>query len=83
MPNPTQPMNEEELSKECGKYLHNRRILLGIDQATIANKAKISRATYSTIERGDRLPRLDTFIRLCQIMYISPSKFIDDWEGDL
>lgn len=71
------------LAKEFGKYIKLRRKVLGASQDDIADRAKIARATLSTIERGKRLPRLDHFIRLCQVLYLSPGKFIDDWEGEL
>ena len=53
---------------EIGMRVRERRRLLGIDQATAADLAGISRKTVSEIERGKATVRMDVLARLLEVL---------------
>ena len=75
--------NTAELTKLVSTEFRTRRKLVGATLEQVADRANLNRATYTKIDSGAQLPRLDVFIRICQVLYISPNAIIDKYEGDL
>jgi transcriptional regulator with XRE-family HTH domain len=74
----TQPVVGAE--KAFGQAFQGLRKALGISQERIALEAGCDRTTVSLIERGLVSARLDTIVRMCQIMKIRPSELMRKME---
>jgi hypothetical protein len=57
-------------------YVKSRRAQFG-SQTISANKAGITQAYWSEIERGDKLPTLDTLIIIAHALEVRPGLLID------
>lgn len=55
-----------------GKRIKTRRKELHIKQAELAETLEISNNHMSSIENGKQKPSLDTFIRLCDCLNVTP-----------
>ena len=64
--------NENERFVEMGKRIRSRRISLGMKQMELAEKIDISNNHISSIERGIERPGLDLFIRICDVLNVTP-----------
>ena len=64
--------NENERFVEMGKRIRSRRISLGMTQMELAEKIDISNNHISSIERGIERPGLDLFIRICDVLNVTP-----------
>lgn len=76
----------EATQKQVARYLgpRIRRIRRGLDmsQENLADNAGIHRTQISLIEHGDRLPRIDTLIKLAGGLGFGPCELLGDivWE---
>jgi transcriptional regulator with XRE-family HTH domain len=76
----------EATQKEVAEYLgpRIRRIRRGLDmsQENLADNAGIHRTQISAIEHGDRLPRIDTLIKLAAGLGFTPCELLGGifWE---
>lgn len=66
-----------------GQRLRKLRKSQNIKTEELSEKIGLSPSSLSTIERGERLPMLETFIKLCQVLkadpkYFFPTEFIYD-----
>lgn len=52
------------LADRFGRNLSRRRRLAGLNQQDLGELARMSRADISALERGLRLPRLDTILKV-------------------
>ena len=59
-----------------GNKLLDRRKRLGLTQAEIAEQAGLSCRTYADIERGTVNMRIETFLRICQVMNVNPDEIL-------
>ena len=59
--------NENERFVEMGKRIRARRLSLKMKQMELAEKVDIS-----SIERGIERPGLDSFIRICDVLDVTP-----------
>jgi transcriptional regulator with XRE-family HTH domain len=57
-------MNEKELRLAVGATIRVRRESLPISQEAFADRIKMHRAYYSSIERGVKTPSLPTLLRV-------------------
>lgn len=55
-----------------GNKLLGVRKRLGLTQAEVAEEAGLSDRTYADIERGSVNMRLETFLRICKVLHVSP-----------
>ena len=55
-----------------GNKLLGVRKRLGLTQAEVAEEAGLSDRTYADIERGSVNMRLESFLRICKVLHISP-----------
>lgn len=53
---------------EIGQIIKKRRRYLKVDQSTLAELAGISINTLVTLERGTSNPRLDTILKIADIL---------------
>ena len=58
-----------------GKLLYFRK-KSGMTQAEVAEKAGISDRTYADIERGTVNMRIETFIRICNVLCTTPDEIL-------
>ena len=58
--------------KKIGNKLLNYRKKAGLTQSQVAEMADLSDRTYADIERGNANMRIDTMLRICDVLRISP-----------
>ncbi|MDD7523308.1 MAG: helix-turn-helix transcriptional regulator, partial [Clostridiales bacterium] len=51
---------------------------LGLTQAEVAEKAGLSGRTYADIERGTVNMRIETFLRICKVLDVTPDRVLTD-----
>lgn len=61
-----------EASRLLGQNLIRFRARAGLPQQGTADRAGIHRTHVSMIERGERLPRLDTIVKLAGALEVEP-----------
>lgn len=59
-----------------GNRLLAARKRLGLTQAEVAERAGLSDRTYADIERGGVNMRIETFLRICQTLSVSPDDIL-------
>ena len=59
-----------------GNKLHEFRKRMGYTQAEIAEKSGISDRTYADIERGTVNMRVETLLRICNALHITPDEIL-------
>lgn len=64
----------DELRARFGINLRECRRLLGISQLELSLRAETHMNAISTLELGQRLPRIDTFIRLVGALETTPNE---------
>lgn len=65
-------MLEHDLRK-IGNHLLSARKKKGLTQIEVAEAANISDRSYAEIERGNVNMRLETFLRICDVLSITPN----------
>jgi transcriptional regulator with XRE-family HTH domain len=70
------------VAEQVGRRIRRRRRDQELSQETIAWRAEIHRTQMTLIEHGERLPRVDTLIKLAAAVGASPCELIDGlvWE---
>lgn len=61
-----------------GNRLLAARKRLGMTQAEVAERAGLSDRTYADIERGGVNMRIETFLRICQTLAVSPDDILTE-----
>lgn len=61
-----------------GNRLLSVRKRLGLTQTEVAEAAGLSDRTYADIERGSVNMRLETFLRICKVLHISPDTVLTE-----
>lgn len=61
-----------------GNRLYSLRKRMGMTQAELAEAAGLSDRTYADIERGSVNMRLETILRICDALYITPDKILTE-----
>lgn len=59
--------------REIGNRLYKARKIKGLTQAEVAERAKLSDRTYADIERGTVNMRVETALRICEALNITPN----------
>ena len=57
-----------------GNKLQSIRKRLGMTQADVAEAAELSDRTYADIERGTVNMRIETILRICNVLHITPDE---------
>ena len=72
------------LYQGLGKRIRQQRQLAQMTQEKLAEAAGISLSFLGHIERGTRKASLDTLVRICNVLKVSPQLLLQDsLEGDL
>lgn len=66
------------LYEDFGQRVRQQRIALQMTQEKLAERAGISLSFLGHIERGTRKASLDTVIRLCNALKVSPNLLLQD-----
>lgn len=61
---------------DIGNKLHSTRKRLGMTQAEVAEAAGLADRTYADIERGSVNMRIETILRICQALHITPDDIL-------
>ena len=69
--------------REIGNRLYAARKRKGLSQAEVAEKAKLSDRTYADIERGKVNMRVETAIRICEALQITPNDLFCEQKSDI
>lgn len=64
--------------QELGKRVRQQRMLAQMTQEKLAEKAGISFSFLGHIERGTRKASLDTLVKLCNALKVSPRVLLQD-----
>lgn len=59
-----------------GNRLHAIRKRLGLTQSEVAEVSKLSERTYADIERGAVNMRIETLLRICKSLHITPNEVL-------
>nr|QGT50985.1 hypothetical protein Firmicute1046_0610 [uncultured Firmicutes bacterium] len=59
-----------------GNRLFSIRKRMGMTQAEVAEAADLSMRTYSDIERGSVNMRIETILRICKALHITPDEIL-------
>ena len=68
---------------EIGNKLLAIRKKAGLTQAEVARAAGISERTYADFERGTSNMRLQTFLRICKALLVTPDDILTEKSTDL
>ena len=63
-----------------GNNLYTIRKARGLTQAEVAEKAELSDRTYADIERGSVAMRVDSLLKICAALHITPNEILVDAE---
>lgn len=73
-------MKEKIFSKELGKKIKEIRKVKKFTQAELAWKIGVSPNFIGLIERGKKMPSLDTLIKISNTLEVSPSIFFENFK---
>jgi len=59
-----------------GSNLYKVRKAKGLTQAEVAEKSDLSDRTYADIERGNTAMRIDTLLKICTALRITPNEIL-------
>jgi transcriptional regulator with XRE-family HTH domain len=65
-----------------GRIIHRYRKNKGITQEVLSGFAELNRVHLSQIERGERLPTLDTLFKIAYALNIKPQELVDAIEKE-
>lgn len=66
-----------------GNRLLTIRKRMGMTQAEVAEAAGLSDRTYADIERGTVNMRIETLLRICNVLHITPDEILTDEPSSL
>ncbi|MET0557509.1 MAG: helix-turn-helix transcriptional regulator [Solirubrobacterales bacterium] len=66
-----------ELAEQFGRNLKRARRRVGFSQEELASVCNMHRTAIGLLENGDRLPRLDTIIKVASGASIEPATLLD------
>ncbi len=67
-----------EEAKTIGIRIAEQRKKLGLTQAQLAERAGLDSVYLSQLERGQRLPSLQSLLRLAKLLKVKPGNLLDD-----
>ena len=78
---PDKRMRRVEIASRFGENLMRCRREAGLSQEELGFRASLHRTEIGMLERGIRLPRIDTLVKLAGAMEIAPGALLDglDW----
>ena len=66
-----------------GNKLLTIRKRMGMTQSEVAEAAGLSDRTYADIERGSVNMRTETFLRICDVLHITPDEVLTEESGSI
>jgi transcriptional regulator with XRE-family HTH domain len=71
-----------EIAERFGKNLVRARKRAGMSQEEVGIRAALHRTEIGLLERGERLPRIDTMVKLAGALGVHPVELVAgiDWE---
>ncbi len=63
---------------QIGNKLHDIRKKAGLTQSEVADAAGLSDRTYADIERGSVNMRIETILRICKALHITPDDVLTE-----
>lgn len=73
-------MPSVDIATAFGRNLNRCRKRTGLSQEELAVRASLHRTEIGLLERGERLPRIDTAIKLAGALGVPPAELIDGIE---
>jgi transcriptional regulator with XRE-family HTH domain len=70
-------LHSEKVAFRFGYNLRRCRVLAGLSQEELGERASLHRTEVGKLEKGERLARIDTVIRLAGAMAIRPEELIE------
>jgi transcriptional regulator with XRE-family HTH domain len=67
----------DEVSKRFGENLRRVRRQSDLSQEGLATRTELHRSEISLLERGLRVPRIDTLVKLASALKVSPGDLLD------
>lgn len=64
--------------RDIGNRLYASRKRLEMTQAEVAEAAGLADRTYADIERGTVNMRIETFLRICSVLHVTPDSILTD-----
>ncbi len=64
--------------RAIGEKLHSIRKRMGLTQAEVAEAAGVADRTYADIERGSVNMRIETILRICDVLHITPDEILTE-----
>ncbi len=64
------------IEKQFGKILRKKRLSKGLSQNRLALKSDLDRTYISLLERGLRMPTIETLFKIARALEESPSKIV-------
>lgn len=64
--------------QSIGNKLHTIRKHYGLTQAEVAEAAGLSDRTYADIERGSVNMRIETILKICNVLHITPDEILTE-----
>lgn len=61
-----------------GKNIKEKRISLGLTQEQLSEKADVSPAYIGMIERGEKVPKLETFVNIANSLNVTADELLGD-----
>lgn len=61
-----------------GNKLHAIRKRMGFTQAEVAEAAGLADRTYADIERGNVNMRIETILRICAVLHVTPDEILTE-----
>jgi transcriptional regulator with XRE-family HTH domain len=77
---PLEQSDDLDLKRLVGRVIARHRASAEVTQEKLAEMAGLERGYISLMERGLRMPTVDTIFRLCRGLKVSPSEMIRDME---
>ena len=68
---------------KIGSKLFTIRKKLGLTQAAVAEAAEMSSRTYADIERGSVNMRIETVLKICNVLHITPDEIFTTDDASL
>lgn len=63
---------------KIGNNLHAHRKRMGLTQSEVAELAGLADRTYADIERGSVNMRLETILRICDVLHVTPDEILTE-----
>jgi len=68
---------------KIGNKLLTIRKRMGLTQIEVAELAGLSDRTYADIERGNVNMRIETILRICEVLHITPDEILTEKETEM